>query len=80
VAEGTKRRQVTSRTAAEVKYAKRRRGANVPHERLDVLPYIVLARSFPILGRTLVVVRKRFRGNDLQVFLSLCHYDFFAPG
>mgnify|MGYP003631021077 CR=1 FL=1 len=80
VAESAKRQEVTTGTAAEVKYAHRRRGANVPQKRLNVLPNIVAARTCPKLGGTIVVVRERFRGYECQVIQSMCHHDTHVGG
>src|SRR5258706_14236664 len=70
-----KRRQVAPWTAAEIEYANRRRPANVPQQRVDVLLYVVVARALPEVGGALVVMLDRLRADESQIVGTSCHRD-----
>jgi hypothetical protein len=64
-----KRLEVAPRSAAEIEYGEGRFVLNEPQQRLDVLADVVIARTFPEILRTLVLVSQREVGDFFQILL-----------
>jgi hypothetical protein len=68
-----KRLEVAPRSAAEIEYREGRFVLNEPQQRCDVLADVVIARAFPEILRTLVVVSQREVGDFFQILLIQLH-------
>ena len=65
--------EVASRPAAKIEYRERRFTLDVLQQRLDVLADVVIARTFPQILGTLVVMFQRAVGNFLEVLRIQFH-------
>jgi len=79
VTEFGKRLEVASRPAAKVEYRERRLTLDVLQQRRDVLADVVIARAFPEISGTLVVMFQREVGDFFQV-LRVQFYVLSAVG
>src|SRR5271169_3830588 len=65
--------EVAPRPAAKVEYCKRRFALDVLQQRLDVLANVVIARAFPELFGTQVVMLQREEGDFFQILWIQFH-------
>ena len=72
--------KIAPRPAAEVEYCKRGLAPDVLQQRFNVLADVVMARTFPELFGTLIVMLQRESGDFFQVLWIQFHGRPYHPG